>query len=90
MWNFILKMVLPFVVDMALKFGLPPAMEWILKKFPFVPKEILQGIVEIIKKAIENHSAATPEGRKIVRAVAKRDVRRKCSGTACVSETKSL
>jgi len=88
----------PTVVEMALSFGLPKAMEWLLKKG--LPKWIVDGLVKIIKEALEKISEVkeslelSPEEKrqkvKFLKREAKAKAKYHCSGVACTSETKGL
>lgn len=87
MWSWILKWILPFLVDIAIKFGMPAVLEWLVKKFPFVPKAVIEQILAIIAKALDDIDGdADP---KEVRAAAKRQAR-ECVGVACKPTTKGL
>jgi hypothetical protein len=91
MWGLILKWILPIVVDLAVKWGAPAAIEWIMKKLPFIPKQLLEELVLIIKKAVEDLANVTPQTPEAVaiRKEAKQKAR-DCVGAMCVSDTKGL
>lgn len=85
MW--LLKFLLPFAVDLAIKYGIPA----IVKRFPFVPSELLASLVAMVEKAIESISGyhpSSPEGIA-ARSLAKREAKQ-CIGAFCEAQTKGI
>lgn len=96
MWSAILKFLLPILTSLAINVGLPAAAEWLLKKLPFIPKDVLDSIIKIIADAIggievvKSDTQLTKDAKKAQIRAIKRQARRDCVGTACIPETKSL
>lgn len=90
MWAWFLKWILPVLVDIAIKFGMPAVLEWIIKKFPFIPKQVIEQIFAIIAKALDDIDGnPDPVEARRIRAEAKR-MARQCVGVACKPTTKGL
>lgn len=90
-FGWLLKQALPFLIDLAVAYGLPKAAEWVLKKWPFIPKAIVDNVMRIISDAlaaIQGNHPSDPAGRE-VRKVAKQKAR-DCVGAACMADTKGL
>ncbi len=91
MWGAILKFFLPVVIDLAIKWGIPAAAEWLMKKVPFVSKELIDQLMSIVKRAIEELSGyhpTSPEGVAL-RRMAKQEAKQ-CIGAMCMATTKSI
>lgn len=86
--SFILKMLLPYLVEMAFKFGIPPVLEWIYTKLPWVPKDAVAQFIELVRKAIEDamHPTANVQA---VKAQLHEDAKA-CFGVGCVADVKGL
>lgn len=87
----LLQQALPFLIDLAVAYGLPKAAEWVLKKWPFIPKVLVDKVLAIIASAlaeIQGNHPKDPVGRE-VRKVAKQKAR-DCVGAACMVDTKGL
>jgi len=91
MWGLIIKWVLPIIVDLAIKYGAGPAIEWVITKLPFIPKQLLEEILVIIKKAVEDLANVTPQSPQAIaiRVDAKQKAR-DCVGAACSPSLKGL
>lgn len=84
MW--LLKLLLPFAVDLAVRFGIPA----LIKKFPFLPTDLLTKLVELVEDAIKSlagYHPSSPEG-VAVRNLAKRETKQ-CIGAFCEAQLKS-
>lgn len=85
----LLHHAVPLLVDLAVKYGLPAASQWILKVWPKVPQAVIDGIMQAITAAVnalEGVHPASPEA-KAIRTQAKVDCRSAIS-SAC--DTKGL
>jgi hypothetical protein len=88
-FTWLLHQAIPFLVDLGVKYGLPAAAEWVLQKWPFIPKSIVDSVMKIISDAvdaIEGNHPSSPEG-KAIRSQAKLDARTAISNP---SDTKGL
>lgn len=85
MW--LVKLLLPFAVDLAIRWGIPA----LVKKFPFLPTDLLNKLVALVEQAIQDLSGyhpTSPEG-VAVRSLAKREAKQ-CIGAFCEAKTKGL
>lgn len=96
MWNIILKFLLPILVDIAITIGIPAATEWLLKKLPFIPKDVMDRFIAIIIdaisgiKSVKTDEELSKDMKKAQVSAIKRQARRDCVGVACMPETKAL
>lgn len=77
--------LLDLLISLALKFGVP----WLLSKFPFLPsnlKDILQQLIDDVKKSKDEHKEAVADAR----SEAKSRIKKECFGVGCAIDTKSL
>lgn len=83
----ILKLLLPIAIDLAVKYGVPA----LLEKLPFIPKALVDDLVALVKRAIEEmtgYHPTSPEGLA-VRRLAKQEAKQ-CIGAFCAPQTKGL
>jgi len=72
--------LIKILIEIALTIGLPPFLEWLMKKFPWLPRDVVDKLVEIIKKYLEAIEGV--KDRTAIKAL-KREARRECRGVAC-------
>lgn len=73
--------LISFLISIAIKFGMP----WVLKKFPWVPMEVVTLIEELLEK-LKIHKQEKVE---LIRTT-KEKAKEICIGAACPAETKGL
>lgn len=90
MWGIILKILLPLLVDIALKWGLPKVLEWLINKFPKMPVELRDKILAVVNKAVADAEGYDRKSMhaKAVRHAAKMQVKECLVG--CEADTKGL
>lgn len=87
----LLHQALPFLIDLAVKYGLPSVAQWVMKKWPFIPKSIVDGVMKIINDAVAAIEGVTPSDPIHVAARAEATQKaRDCVGAACMVDTKGL
>lgn len=85
MW--LVKLLLPIAVDLAIRLGIPA----LVKKFPFLPTDLLTKLVALVEQAIHDLSdyhPSSPQG-VAVRSLAKRETKQ-CIGAFCEAQTKGI
>ena len=92
MWNFILKFLVPIAVDLAIRFGFPSLVNWLSKVFPFIPKDVFERLLVLVKEAIAKISGVEPvAARKVIAKEVRRQARKdakNCIGSICKMDTK--
>ena len=91
MWQWLLSVLVPILVDAAIRFGEPLIAEWVLKKLPAVPKALIDYVMNLINKAIEDITGYHPSSPQAmaVRSLAKREAKQ-CVGAFCSAQPKGL
>ena len=92
----IIKFMLPYLVSLAVNVGLPELAKFILRKLPWISKDTLDKIIQIVVDAINSiqvvkyDETLTKDAKKAQIRAIKRQARRDCAGPGCEIETKAL
>lgn len=75
--------LLGFLLNLAIKFGLPYVLDWLHRKFPWLPQGTISNIMLELAAKLKEHNAAK-EGHV---ADAVNRVKKECLGVACPDDT---